>query len=69
VPWAAGFVAYQLTTPTYFSGGGWTPWWTDRQANLHLTWLTGQSASLVSLAVAAVLTLVVLAPRLTRGSR
>ena len=69
LPWVAGFAAYQLTTPTYFEGEGWTTWWLARQADLHLTWLSGKSASLVSLAVAAVLTLVVLAPGLLRRSR
>jgi NCS1 family nucleobase:cation symporter-1 len=60
LPWAAGFVAYQLTLPTYFdgAGAGWTSWWTARQADLGIDPANGWSASLVSLAVAAVLTAV-----------
>jgi NCS1 family nucleobase:cation symporter-1 len=62
LPWAAGFVAYQLTTPTYFSGtfSGWTDWWTDRQQDLGIP--TGMSASLVSLVVAGLLTILVSLP-------
>jgi NCS1 family nucleobase:cation symporter-1 len=64
LPWAAGFVAYQLTLPTYFGGpgSGWTAWWAARQADLGIDPANGWSASLVSLAVAGVLTLVVTAP-------
>ncbi|WNV75214.1 cytosine permease [Geodermatophilus sp. DSM 44513] len=56
--WAAGFVAYQLTLPTFFTGpgAGWTAWWAARQADLGIDPANGWSASLVSLAVAAVLT-------------
>jgi putative hydroxymethylpyrimidine transporter CytX len=59
LPWAAGFVAYQLTLPTYFPGpgAGWTAWWTARQAGLGIDPANGWSASLVGLAVAVVLTL------------
>jgi len=59
IPWVFGFITYELFAPTLFTdrGAGWTTWWTDRQAELHLP--TGWSASLVSLVVAAVLTLVV----------
>ncbi|MGY1811149.1 purine-cytosine permease family protein [Blastococcus sp. SYSU D00820] len=59
LPWAAGFVAYQLTLPTFFSGpgAGWTAWWTARQEQLGIDPANGWSASLVSLAVAVVLTL------------
>lgn len=59
LPWVAGFVAYQLVAPTALTGwaSGWTTWWTDRTADLGIP--TGWSASLVSLAVAGVLTLVV----------
>jgi hypothetical protein len=55
----AGFVAYQLTLPTYFPGpgAGWTAWWTARQADLGIDPAGGWSASLVGLAVAVVLTL------------
>jgi putative hydroxymethylpyrimidine transporter CytX len=71
LPWVVGFAAYQLTAPTHFEGPGegWTTWWTDRQADLGLQWLAGWSASLVSLAVAALLTTVVCAPQLVRGRR
>jgi NCS1 family nucleobase:cation symporter-1 len=58
LPWLAGFVAYQLTTPTYFAGPGawWTAWWSERQAQLGIDAANGFSASLVSLAVAVGLT-------------
>ncbi|MGY1750026.1 purine-cytosine permease family protein [Modestobacter sp. SYSU DS0511] len=71
VPWIAGFVAYQLTLPTYFAGpgAGWTTWWTERQTDLGIDPANGWSASLVSLAVAVLLTLVVRAPALVRGRR
>ncbi|SNT65823.1 putative hydroxymethylpyrimidine transporter CytX [Asanoa hainanensis] len=64
LPWAAGFVAYQLTLPTFFPdlGQGWTTWWTARQHDLGIDPANGWSASLVSLAVAAVLTVLVLLP-------
>ncbi|GAA1861470.1 cytosine permease [Asanoa iriomotensis] len=64
LPWAAGFVAYQLTLPTFFPevGHGWTAWWTARQADLGIDAANGWSASLVSLAVAALLTLLILLP-------
>jgi NCS1 family nucleobase:cation symporter-1 len=68
LPWAAGFVAYQLTLPTYFAGpgAGWTAWWGERQADLGIDPANGWSASLVSLAVAAVLTLAVTLPAARR---
>jgi len=68
LPWAAGFVAYQLTLPTLFlaTGAGWTRWWTDRQQDLGIDAANGWSASLVSLAVAAALTALVSLPRLVR---
>ena len=63
LPWAAGFAAYQLTMPTYFAdtGAGWTAWWTARQHDLGIPAANGWSASLVSLAVAGLLTALVLA--------
>lgn len=69
LPWIAGFVAYQLTAPTFFAGtfSGWTQWWTDRQADLGVP--AGMSASLVSLAVAAALTALVSLPAILRGRR
>ncbi|MGY2080581.1 purine-cytosine permease family protein [Modestobacter sp. SYSU DS0657] len=71
LPWIAGFVAYQLTLPTYFAGpgAGWTTWWTERQTDLGIDPANGWSASLVSLAVAVLLTLVVRAPALLRRRR
>lgn len=71
VPWAAGFVAYQLTLPTYFDGAaaGWTSWWTARQADLGIPAGNGWSASLVSLTVAALLTAAVALPPAIRSRR
>ena len=71
LPWAAGFVAYQLTLPTYFTGpgAGWTAWWTARQADLGIDPTNGWSASLVSLVVAAALTALVALPPALRGRR
>jgi putative hydroxymethylpyrimidine transporter CytX len=57
LPWLAGFVTYQLITPGYVSW--WARWWTARQADLGFTPQTWMSATLLSFAVAAVLTLVV----------
>ncbi|WP_040338939.1 purine-cytosine permease family protein [Candidatus Blastococcus massiliensis] len=59
LPWGAGFVAYQLTLPTYFPGpgSGWTAWWGARQADLGIDPANGWSASLVGLGVAVALTL------------
>jgi putative hydroxymethylpyrimidine transporter CytX len=71
LPWAAGFVAYQLTLPTSFAGAGqgWTTWWTARQHDLGVDPANGWSASLVSLAVAMALTALVCAPRALRRWR
>jgi nucleobase:cation symporter-1, NCS1 family len=71
LPWAAGFIAYQLTLPTYFAGPGaaWTAWWGARQADLGIDPANGWSASLVSLAVAAALTVVVALPEALRVRR
>ena len=64
VPWAVGFVAYQLTLPTFFTGSaaGWTAWWGERQADLGISATNGLSASLVSLTVASLLTVAVALP-------
>lgn len=69
--WAAGFVAYQLTLPTFFAGpgAGWTAWWSARQGDLGIDPANGLSASLVSLGVAAVLTTVVGLPAVARNRR
>jgi nucleobase:cation symporter-1, NCS1 family len=71
LPWVAGFVAYQLTLPTYFDGVGaaWTTWWSARQADLGIDPANGWSASLVSLAVAAVLTALLVLPGALRARR
>ncbi len=71
LPWAAGFVAYQLTLPTYFEGpgAGWTAWWTARQHALGIDPNNGWSASLVSLAVAMVLTALICLPGVIRSRR
>ena len=69
LPWVAGFVAYQLTLPTYLDGpgAGWTAWWAARQADLGIPATNGLSASLVSLTVATVLTALVTVPAATRA--
>ena len=71
LPWAAGFVAYQLTVPTFFVGAaaGWTTWWGDRQADLGISATNGLSASLVSLTVASLLTVAVALPGALRTRR
>lgn len=68
LPWAVGFAAYQLTLPTFFAGpgAGWTAWWSARQADLGIDPGNGLSASLVSLAVAMVLTAIVGLPAVRR---
>ena len=71
LPWVAGFVAYQLTVPTTFTGpgAGWTAWWAERQADLGLPAASGLSASLVSLTVACLLTVAVALPGALRAAR
>jgi nucleobase:cation symporter-1, NCS1 family len=71
LPWAAGFVAYQLTLPTFFGGpgAGWTTWWTARQEDLGIDPANGWSASLISLAVAATLTALLCLPAALRRRR
>jgi nucleobase:cation symporter-1, NCS1 family len=71
LPWAAGFVAYQLTLPTFFdsTGHGWTAWWAARQHDLGIDQSNGWSASLVSLVVAMVVTALVCLPALMRHRR
>lgn len=71
VPWAAGFVVYQLTLPTFFAGpgAGWTAWWSSRQGDLGIDPANGMSASLVSLGVAMVLTGVIGLPAVVRNQR
>jgi putative hydroxymethylpyrimidine transporter CytX len=71
LPWAAGFVAYQMTVPTFFlgTGAGWTAWWGARQADLGISATNGLSASIVSLTVASLLTTAVLLPGALRRRR
>lgn len=71
LPWAAGFIAYQLTLPTFFAetGNGWTAWWAARQQDLGIDAANGWSASLVSLAVAGMLTVLVCLPSALRHRR
>jgi nucleobase:cation symporter-1, NCS1 family len=58
VPWLAGFVAYQLTLPTYLPDWpGWGEAWARAQDALGISPTNGFSASLVSFAVAAALAL------------
>ncbi len=55
LPWLVGFVAYQLVNPGYL--GPWSRAWNHVQAWLHFTPTDWMSASLISFAVAAVVTL------------
>jgi purine-cytosine permease-like protein len=60
VPWAAGFVAYQVTTPTQLpSWHGWAAFWARLQHVLGVSPSNGFSASIVAFAVAALLTVAV----------
>lgn len=71
LPWLAGFVAYQLTLPTFFGGTGlgWTAWWTARQQDLGIDAANGFSASLVSLGVAMFLAVAIGLPAVVRDRR
>jgi purine-cytosine permease-like protein len=71
LPWIAGFIAYQLTLPTFFDGPGsaWTSWWSARQADLGIDPANGWSASVVSLVVGAVGTAIVCLPAILRQGR
>jgi purine-cytosine permease-like protein len=55
VPWAAGFVTYQLINPGYVSW--WVSAWTSVARFLGFTPASWMSASILSFAVAAVMTL------------
>jgi NCS1 family nucleobase:cation symporter-1 len=56
LPWLAGFVAYELTTPTVLDRWrGWAHFWARGQDTLGISATNGFSASIVSFAVAAVL--------------
>jgi purine-cytosine permease-like protein len=60
VPWAAGFVAYQLLNPGTVPG--WSALWTALQGAIGLSPPVWLSASLTSFAVAAGVTLLVVGP-------
>ena len=55
LPWAVGFVVYQLINPGYL--GWWSRGWGDVAGWLHFTASSWMSASLLSFAVAALVTL------------
>jgi purine-cytosine permease-like protein len=59
LPWVLGFLSYQLVYPTPLTTW-WTERWTAAQTALHFTPQPWMSASLLSFAIAAVVTLVVL---------
>jgi nucleobase:cation symporter-1, NCS1 family len=65
VPWAAGFVTYQLINPGYVSW--WVPAWTSAGHAIGFTPASWMSASILSFCVAAVITLLLGA--LTRLAR
>jgi putative hydroxymethylpyrimidine transporter CytX len=57
LPWAAGFVVYQLINPGYISW--WVSMWTDVASAIGFTPQVWMSASICSFAVAAVATLLI----------
>lgn len=57
LPWAGGFVAYQLVNPGTVSH--WSTWWAHRAADIGFVPPSWTSASLTSLVVAGVLALLV----------
>jgi len=57
IPWAAGFVTYQLTNPGYVSW--WASAWTSFGHDIGFTQQSWMSASILSFCVSAVLTLLV----------
>jgi NCS1 family nucleobase:cation symporter-1 len=61
LPWALGFIAYQLVNPGTVSW--WARFWVHVQTWLHFTPQTWMSASIVSFVVAAVVTGLVGFPR------
>src|SRR3954465_9160547 len=63
LPWVAGIVVYQLVNPGYV--GWWVDRWASVQSWLHFTPQTWMSASLLSFAVAGLLTLPI--PRTSRA--
>ena len=69
LPWAAGFVTYQLINPGYVSW--WASAWTSIGHAIGFTPASWMSASILSFAVAAVITLLTgaLTRLLRSGSR
>jgi putative hydroxymethylpyrimidine transporter CytX len=65
LPWALGFVAYQLINPGAIET--WAAWWTDLRAAVGFAPAAWMSASLLSFAVAAAGTIVVRLPVLLRA--
>jgi purine-cytosine permease-like protein len=57
VPWALGFIAYQLINPGTVSW--WAKGWAHVQSWLHFTPETWMSASIISFVIAAVATVIV----------
>jgi putative hydroxymethylpyrimidine transporter CytX len=57
IPWAAGFVVYQLINPG--TVGWWQRWWLARADTIGFTPQSWMSATLISFAVAAILAYVV----------
>ena len=69
VPWLVGFVAFQLTSPTFVSNfPQWQDFWRSAQSALGIAADNGWSAAVVALLVAAVLT-AVLGPFAGRAQR
>ena len=67
LPWAAGFVTYQLVNPGLVAS--WAKWWTARRDDLGVDVPSWASASLLSFAVAAGLALAVGAATCRRSGR
>jgi putative hydroxymethylpyrimidine transporter CytX len=67
VPWACGFVAYQIVNPGYLSW--WSSGWQAINRDLHISVPNWMSASVTSFVVAAVVTLVIGGARRLWGSR
>lgn len=67
LPWALGFIAYQLVNPGLVAG--WANWWLDVRAGLGLETPAWLSASVAAAAVALVATLIVATPLAFRTRR